>query len=44
MQDSAAVELGAVPETLLWTLYLRAAEAQRPDSVFRLSVLLARFG
>jgi O-methyltransferase involved in polyketide biosynthesis len=29
----AAVELGAVPETLLWTLYHRAAEARRPDAV-----------
>ena len=27
------VELGAVPETLLWTLYHRASEARRPDSV-----------
>jgi len=27
------VELGAVPETLLWTLYYRASEARRPDSV-----------
>jgi O-methyltransferase involved in polyketide biosynthesis len=29
----AAVELGAVPETLLWTLYHRAEEARRPDAV-----------
>jgi O-methyltransferase involved in polyketide biosynthesis len=27
------VELDAVPETLLWTLYHRALEARRPDSV-----------
>jgi O-methyltransferase involved in polyketide biosynthesis len=27
------VELGAVPETLLWTLFNRATEARRPDSV-----------
>ena len=27
------VELGAVPETLLWTLYHRASEARRPDPV-----------
>ena len=29
----AAAELGAVPETLLWTLHHRAAEARRPDAV-----------
>jgi O-methyltransferase involved in polyketide biosynthesis len=28
-----SVELEGVPETLLWTLYHRAAEARRPDSV-----------
>src|SRR4051812_31514577 len=27
------VELGGVPETLLWTLYHRAAEARRPDGI-----------
>src|SRR4051795_8454567 len=27
------VELGGVPETLLWTLWHRAAEARRPDGV-----------
>jgi O-methyltransferase involved in polyketide biosynthesis len=27
------IELTGVPETLLWTLYHRAAEARRPDSV-----------
>src|SRR5689334_23215351 len=27
------VDLGGVPETLLWTLYLRAQEARRPDAV-----------
>lgn len=27
------VELDEVPETLLWTLYHRAVEAQRPDAV-----------
>lgn len=31
--DRAKVELAGVPETLLWTLYNRAAEARRPDSV-----------
>jgi O-methyltransferase involved in polyketide biosynthesis len=31
--DRVKVELGGVPETLLWTLYHRAAEARRPDSV-----------
>lgn len=29
------VELDAVPETLLWNLYHRAAEARRPDTVLR---------
>jgi O-methyltransferase involved in polyketide biosynthesis len=28
-----AVDLQGVPETLLWTLYQRAAEARRPDAV-----------
>lgn len=27
------IELGGVPETLLWNLYNRAAEARRPDAV-----------
>jgi O-methyltransferase involved in polyketide biosynthesis len=27
------VELQGIPETTLWTLYMRAAEARRPDSV-----------
>jgi O-methyltransferase involved in polyketide biosynthesis len=27
------VELSAVPETMLWTLYYRASEARRPDAV-----------
>jgi O-methyltransferase involved in polyketide biosynthesis len=27
------VDLGGVPETLLWTLYHRAVEARRPDAV-----------
>src|SRR4051812_39373294 len=27
------VELGGVPETLLWTLYHRAIEARRPDAI-----------
>lgn len=31
--DKVHVELGGVPETLLWTLYHRAAEARRPDAV-----------
>lgn len=31
--DRLKVELGGVPETLLWTLYHRAAEARRRDSV-----------
>jgi O-methyltransferase involved in polyketide biosynthesis len=29
------VELGGVPETLLWTLYHRAVEARRPDAVLQ---------
>lgn len=29
------VQLDAVPETLLWNLYHRAAEARRPDAVLR---------
>jgi O-methyltransferase involved in polyketide biosynthesis len=33
MADWAKVELEGVPETLLWTLYHRAAEARRSDSV-----------
>jgi O-methyltransferase involved in polyketide biosynthesis len=28
-----SVELRGIPETTLWTLYMRAAEARRPDSV-----------
>src|SRR3954463_6656726 len=32
---SVAVDLSGVPETLLWTLYHRAAEARRPDAVLR---------
>jgi O-methyltransferase involved in polyketide biosynthesis len=27
------VELGGVPETLLWTLYNRSIEARRPDAI-----------
>jgi O-methyltransferase involved in polyketide biosynthesis len=27
------VQLGGVPETLLWTLYHRAIEARRPDGI-----------
>ena len=27
------VELQGIPETTLWTRYMRAAEARRPDSV-----------
>ncbi|MCG6498545.1 class I SAM-dependent methyltransferase [Kitasatospora sp. A2-31] len=34
MSSGERPELGAVPETALWTLYQRAAEARRPDSVF----------
>ncbi|MEU9079624.1 class I SAM-dependent methyltransferase [Kitasatospora sp. NPDC048538] len=30
-----SVDLGAVPETALWTLYQRAVEAGRPDAVLR---------
>ncbi|MGH3390243.1 MAG: class I SAM-dependent methyltransferase, partial [Actinomadura sp.] len=33
MTDRVKVELGGVPETALWTLYHRAVEARRPDSV-----------
>jgi O-methyltransferase involved in polyketide biosynthesis len=32
---SVAVELTGVPETMLWTLYHRAAEARRPDAVLQ---------
>ncbi|GAA1935124.1 class I SAM-dependent methyltransferase [Kitasatospora viridis] len=32
-EPSVSVELDAVPETALWTLYQRAAEARRPDAV-----------
>ena len=31
--DPHHVELGGIPETLLWTLYHRALEAGRPDAV-----------
>jgi O-methyltransferase involved in polyketide biosynthesis len=33
MADKVKVDLGGVPETSLWTLYHRAVEARRPDSV-----------
>ncbi|MDY0884874.1 class I SAM-dependent methyltransferase [Dongia soli] len=33
MKSSIAPQLTGVPETLLWTLYNRAAEARRPDGV-----------
>jgi O-methyltransferase involved in polyketide biosynthesis len=33
MAASTAVVLDGVPETMLWTLYQRAAEARRPDTV-----------
>jgi O-methyltransferase involved in polyketide biosynthesis len=33
MTDKLKVELTGVPETLLWNLYHRAAEARRPDTV-----------
>jgi O-methyltransferase involved in polyketide biosynthesis len=33
VEERLRVELGGVPETLLWTLYHRAAEARRPDAV-----------
>lgn len=33
MTDRLKVELTGVPETLLWNLYHRAAEARRPDAV-----------
>ena len=33
MTERVRVELGGVPETALWTLYNRAAEAARPDAV-----------
>lgn len=31
--DKARVDLGGVPETLLWTTYQRSIEARRPDAV-----------
>ena len=33
--EKIAVELGPVPETLLWTLYHRAVEVRRADAVLR---------
>jgi O-methyltransferase involved in polyketide biosynthesis len=33
--DKLRVELGGVPETLLWTLWHRAVEARRPDAVLQ---------
>ena len=33
--EQVAVDPGAVPQTLLWTLHHRAAEARRPDAVIR---------
>jgi O-methyltransferase involved in polyketide biosynthesis len=33
--ERVKVELEGVPETLLWTLYVRALEARRPDAVLR---------
>lgn len=33
MADKIKVELSGVPETLLWNLYHRAAEARRPDAL-----------
>jgi O-methyltransferase involved in polyketide biosynthesis len=35
MAGRTHVDLGGVPETLLWTLYHRAAEAHRPDAVLQ---------
>jgi O-methyltransferase involved in polyketide biosynthesis len=35
MTDKTPAELSGVPETLLWTLYQRAAEARRPDTPLR---------
>src|ERR671921_2994947 len=35
MAARVPVDLGGVPETLLWTLYHRAVEARRPDAVLR---------
>jgi O-methyltransferase involved in polyketide biosynthesis len=32
---AGAVELSGVPETMLWTLYYRASEARRPDTVLQ---------
>ncbi|MGH8861776.1 MAG: class I SAM-dependent methyltransferase [Jatrophihabitantaceae bacterium] len=34
-EGQVSVELEGVPETLLWTLYHRATEAARPDTVLR---------
>lgn len=34
-QHKVSSRLGGVPETLLWNLYQRAAEARRPDAVLR---------
>ena len=35
MTERTPANLAGVPETLLWTLYQRAAEARRPDTVLR---------
>lgn len=35
MTEKMPAELTGVPETLLWTLYQRAAEARRPDTALR---------
>ena len=35
MTERTPADLAGVPETLLWTLYQRAAEARRPDTVLR---------
>jgi O-methyltransferase involved in polyketide biosynthesis len=34
-EDAIRVDLGGVPETLLWTLYHRSVEARRPDAVLQ---------
>ena len=35
MTKRTPAELTGIPETLLWTLYQRAAEARRPDTILR---------
>lgn len=35
MTGDMSVDLGGIPETMLWTLHNRASEAARPDAILR---------